>query len=207
MEVVPERVYVLELPKKLKVSRSRVYQLLDALKIKTHKVGNKSFIVGDDYVRLVEVQKYIKKGRTIAEYLLENPQQLETTIHQEEVSSIRYSKDLSNEDSNQFVLQGSQEAIELLFSRLAGLTPVAPPVPQLHPIEVLKVRLETLAICARDGVILTNHELAELLGSNYNTVRKNEKFSQYGYSFIRHKEGRSIYWSISKDSAPKKQSI
>ena len=199
MEVVPERVYVLELPDKLKVSRSRVYQLLDALTIKTHKVGNKSYIIGDDYIRLVEVHQYIKKGRTIAEYLLDHPQQVETTIHREDASSIQHSSDLSSEGSNQFVLQGNQEAIELFFSRFAALTPVAPAVPQLHFVEILKTRLETLAICARDGVILSNHELAELLGSNYNTIRKQEYFQQYGYSFTRHKEGRSISWTITKD--------
>ena len=189
MEVLPDRIWTLELPDKLGISRSRVYQLIEKLNIKTNRVGNKAYLSPEEYVRLQQAHTYIKNGKSIAEYLLEYPQEFEPVVQEEEPTaglSVGKTPDVSNA-----VLL---PVLEMVLSRLERPTPL----PKTNPVEELKSRLETLAICVRDQVVLSNQELSMLLGLNYNTIRKQKEFTQYGYTFIRNKEGRTISWTIQK---------
>lgn len=187
MEVLPERIFTIELPNRLGVSRSRVYQLIDKLNIQTSKVGNKAYITSKDFIRLRDAHNFIRKGKSIAEYLLENPQEFEPVII-DEIPETGLSSAGTSDLSSTVLLP----VLEMVLGRLEQM----PQLPASNPVEDLKSRLETLAICARDQVVLSNQELAMLLGLNYNTTRKQEEFTQYGYTFTRRKEGKKIFWII-----------
>jgi hypothetical protein len=192
MEILPDKIWTAELPDRLGVSRSRVYQLIEKLNVKTNRVGNKAYITREDYLRIQEAHNYIKDGKNLAEYLLDHPQEFEPVVMIDETPEVGISRTGSSDVSNSILLP----VLEMVLEKLDRATPALPP----NPVEELKSRLETLAICSRDKVVLSNQELSTLLGLNHNTIRKQEKFSQYGYSFTRTKEGRNIFWTITHNS-------
>jgi hypothetical protein len=191
MEVLPDKIFTLELPDRLGISRSRVYQLIEKLKVKTTRVGNKAYITREDYLRIQEAHNYIKEGKNLAEYLLEHPQEYEPVVI-DDISEVGLSRTDTNDISNAILLP----VLEMVLERLERSNPSPTP----NPVEDLKSRLETLAICARDRVVLSNQELSMLLGLNYNTIRKQEEFTQYAYTFTRRKEGKKILWTITHNS-------
>lgn len=190
MEVLPDRIWILELPDRLGISRSRVYQLIEKLNIKTNKVGNKAYLIPKEFLRLQQAHTYIKNGKSIAEYLLENPQEYEPVIADDNPDT-RLSIGPTSNISNSILIP----VLEMVLERLERL----PELPRPNPVEDLKTRLETLAICARDQVVLSNQELSILLGVNYNTIRKQKEFTQYGYTFTSHKKNRNVFWNISRN--------
>mgnify|MGYP006280615417 CR=1 FL=1 len=181
-ELIPEQVPVKDLPELLNVPRSRVYTLLDALAINPSKLGRSAYVEQADYLRLDALQSAIRSGSTIAEWLKTNPNPGSPAQEVSLVSSLDTVGQIS-EPSPGLVLS----AVERI---LTHVLPAAKPS--------IKEKLETLALAAREGLSLSNTELADLLALSPKTLSRKTEFQANGLTFFKTKEGGSIYWKVVK---------
>jgi hypothetical protein len=181
-DLIPEQVPVKDLPELLNVPRSRVYTLLDALEITPSKLGRSAYVEQADFLRLEALQSAIRSGSTIAEWLNTNPNPGSPPQEVALVSSL---------DTVGQMPEASPGLVLSAVERI--LTQVLPPAKPS-----LKEKLETLALAAREGLSLSNTELAELLNLSPKTLSRRTKFHANGLTFSKTKEGGSIYWRIDK---------
>jgi len=106
-----------ELPKRFNVSRSVVHERLKALNIKPYKQDNKSYISGDQFMLMNELDAHLKGGGEIEEFVqqqIANGNIVTLTVDElEEKPETELSALLSQEQAHVLMQEESQRAVEI----------------------------------------------------------------------------------------------
>lgn len=179
-ELIPDQIQVKDLPELLGVPRSRIYTLMSSLEIQPTKVGRSAYISQSDYLQLEALQGSIKNGGTISEWLKANRNE------PEEVSLVK---------SNTNVGQISTNNADILLIAIEQILAKALPAKASSTLN-LKERLETLTFVAREGLTLSNSQLAELLSLSPKTLSRHSEYRSNGFVFSKVKENKAVFWAV-----------
>lgn len=198
-----DRVPVAQLPSKYGIVKSVLYDRINRLGIKPQKIGNKSYLSGEQLELLDQLDAHINAGGSMAEFAERHPSQ--SGGQSSATQSQQESGGQSGRKFSATELTGSQvgkipQLIEGLVARLVpAIVRQLPSSPPIAPDPVAYLR--ALEEAYRNGWLLSTSELAALLKLSPATVRGyGEQFSDAGFVFTRagtRKRGE-VAWEIGK---------
>jgi len=191
MDVEIDRFPVSDLPDRYSVKRTALYERLNALNIKPQKLGNKSYIEGDQLLHLDELHNHIQRGGGIADFLQE--QGYPPSEHSEQT------KQLAQVNQPGALLA----VVEVIASRLVPAI-----VSKLTPAPAPLAHLEALERAYEKGWLLSTSEVAQLFRLSAKTIRGyGDSFEEAGFIFTRtgtRAHGETA-WEVSKLQASQQQ--
>lgn len=196
------RVPVAQLPSKYGIVKSVLYDRINRLGIKPQKIGNKSYLSGEQLELLDQLDAHINAGGSMAEFADRNTRQ--SGGQSDEPKSELESLGQSGGQLTATELTGSQFGLipQLIEGLVVRLVPAI--VRQLSPLPSAidpVAHLRSLEEACRNGWLLSTSELAALLKLSPATVRGyGEQFEDAGFVFTRagtRKRGE-VAWEISK---------
>lgn len=195
-----DRVPVAQLPDKYGIVKSVLYDRINRLGIKPTKIGNKSYISGEQLELLDLLDAHMKAGGSMAEFADRYASQGGT-----QSEDFDFYTESASQSEGQLTLTGltaSQfgqlpQLIEGLVTRL--IPAIVRQIPALAPDPVAHLR--ALEEAYKNGWLLSTQELAALLKLSPSTVRGyGTQFEDAGFIFTRagtRKRGE-VAWSIGK---------
>ncbi|MFN6568251.1 MarR family transcriptional regulator [Dendronalium sp. ChiSLP03b] len=200
-----DRVPVAQLPDQYGIVKSVLYDRINRLGIKPTKIGNKSYISGEQLELLDQLDAHMKAGGSMADFA---DQYASHGGGQYEHLDSQFD-DASQSDGQLTVtgLTASQvgqlpQLIEGLVTRL--IPAIVRQLPALAPDPVAHLR--ALEEAYKNGWLLSTRELATLLKLSRATVRGyGTKFEDAGFVFTRagQRKGGEVAWSVGKQRKSK----
>lgn len=178
-----DRLQVNQLIERYDLARSAVYKRLEALSIKTEKIGNKAYINAEQLRLLDELHQFIQSGGNTAEFL-------EMRGIQKVEESPELSLGLSTLQPNDLV-----QLVAAIAAEVASRS--QPPTSEPD----FLVYFEKLENAYRNGWLLSTLEVAELLNLSPSEIREyGDRFSEAGFTFTREgfRAGGEVAWRVSK---------
>jgi hypothetical protein len=176
-----DRFPVADLPTRYGIKRTALYERLGSLSIRPQKLGNKSYVSGEQLARLDDLHAHLQRGGGIADFL-----------QKPEDSSDEY-----DEQGGQLVQSDQPTALVTLVEALAsrGITVQMAPTP-IDSLAYLRV----LQQAAEQEWELSTSELAALLNLTPSTIRRyGGSFADSGFTFTRTGKKRGeIAWAVDK---------
>lgn len=191
-----DRLPVNQLLERYNLVRSAVYTRLEALGIKTERVGNRAYVNSEQLKLLDELHEFIQSGRTTAEFL-------ESRGMQRNTESSGPSFEQSSEQSSG--LSSGLSSVQPELVRLVAMisaeiaSRVQPPAPDPDPDPF--AYFEVLERACQNGWLLSSLELAELLNLSLEEIRSyGDRFSEAGFVFTQagFRAGGEVAWKVSK---------
>jgi hypothetical protein len=183
-----DRVPVAQLPSKYGIVKSVLYDRINRLGIKPQKIGNKSYLSGEQLELLDQLDAHINAGGSMAEFAERHTSQ--SGGQSDEPKPQPESGGQSGSQLTATELTGSQvgkipQLIEGLVARLVpAIVRQIPSSPLIAPDPVAYLR--ALEEAYRNGWLLSTSELAALLKLSPATVRGyGEQFEDAGFVFTR----------------------
>lgn len=180
-----DRLQVNQLEARYGVVRSAIYKRIEALGIKTEKVGNKAYVNAQQLRLLDELHDFIESNGTTAEFLERRGLARPNTDN-----SSGQSSGLSPVQSD--MLPGFMAALAAeMASRLQ------PPAPSGKPLD----RYRELEDAARNGWQLRTSEIAELLDLSISEIQQyGDRFYDAGFVFtqVGYRSQGEVAWKVSK---------
>ncbi|MEA5504839.1 MarR family transcriptional regulator [Halotia wernerae UHCC 0503] len=191
-----DRVPVAQLPDKYGIVKSVLYDRINRLGIKPTKIGNKSYVSGEQLELLDLLDAHMKAGGSMADFA-------DQYASQSGGQSEHF--DSASQSDGQLTVTGltaSQvgqlpQLIEGLITRL--IPAIVRQLPALAPDPVAHLR--ALEEAYKNGWLLSTRELATLLKLAPSTVRGyGTKFEDAGFVFTRagQRKGGEVAWSVGK---------
>jgi hypothetical protein len=181
INVEVDRFPVADLQNRYSIKRTALYERLNALSIKPQKLGNKSYVEGEQLQQLDELHTHIQRGGGIADFLQEQGY-------------------LPSEHTEQLVQVNQPGAllavVEVLASRLVPAI-----VSKLTPAPAPLAHLEALEKAYEKGWLLSTSEVAQIFRLSVKTIRGyGDSFEEAGFVFTRagtRAHGETA-WGVSK---------
>jgi hypothetical protein len=178
-----DRLPVSQLTDRYNLVRSAVYSRLDALGIKTERVGNKAYVNAQQIQLLDDLHAFINAGGTTAEFC--------------ESRGIQKPEDPPTEPSS------GLSAVQPDFARLVAAiaseiaSRFQPTTPEPDPFSYFEV----LERAYQNGWLLSTSELADLLDLLPSEMRQyGDRFAEAGFVFTKagYRSGGEVAWKVSK---------
>lgn len=202
-----DRIPVAQLPDKYGIVKSVLYDRINRLGIKPTKIGNKSYINGEQLDLLDQLHAHLNAGGSMAEFAQHSGSQ-------------SGGQSDSIESGGEFASQsgGSLTATELTASQFGSIgllieglvTKLVPVIVRQLPVSATDpvAHLRALEEAYQNGWLLSTSELAALLKLSKSTVRGyGTKFEDAGFIFTRagtRKRGETA-WEVGKRSKSNKR--
>nr|WP_322718822.1 MarR family transcriptional regulator [Nostoc sp. ChiQUE02]MDZ8231812.1 MarR family transcriptional regulator [Nostoc sp. ChiQUE02] len=197
-----DRVPVAQLPDKYGIVKSVLYDRINRLGIKPTKIGNKSYVSGEQLELLDQLDAHMKAGGSMADFADQYASQSGT--QSEHFDSGIDSASQSDGQLTATELTASQlgqlpQLIEGLVTRL--IPALVRQLPGLAAAPDPVAHLRALEEAYENGWLLSTRELATLLKLSPSTVRGyGTKFEDAGFVFTRagQRKGGEVAWSVGK---------
>ena len=177
-----------ELLTRYKITKPALYTRFKGLGIETFKVGRKAYVKSEDVKLLDELDKHIKKGGAIADFVYTNSTATELSkASSEELTEPSEPIPVNHSD-------GWLNSLPLLVNSLADAIAqrITPPVNPLAELEALEKAYE------KRWVKSTN-QLSSILKLNSKTLIRYQSFDRHGFTFTRKGQvGAEIGWRVGK---------
>jgi len=191
-----DRVLVAQLPDKYGIVKSVIYDRINRLGIKPTKIGNKSYVSGEQLELLDKLDAHMKAGGSMADF---------ADQYASHGGGREENFDSGIESDSQLIVAGltaSQfgqlsQVIEGLVTRLIPAFVRQLPGLANDPV----AHLRALEEAYKNGWLLSTRELATLLILSSSTVcRYGSKFEDAGFVFTRagQRKGGEVAWSVGK---------
>lgn len=183
-----DRLPVNQLSVRYNLARSAVYNRIEALNIKSEKVGNKAYVNAEQVRLLDDLHQFIQAGGTTPEFVESRG------IQKSDNSSFNVSPGSSSG------LSTIQPDIIQLVSAIAAQ--VASKMQQPSPEPDRFAYFETLESAARNKWLLRTSEIAELLDLLPSEMNHyGDRFSEAGFTFTKagYRAGGETAWRVSKE--------
>jgi len=197
-----DRIPVAQLPDKYGIVKSVLYDRINRLGIKPTKIGNKSYVSGEQLELLDQLDAHMKAGGSMADFADQYASQ--SGGQSENFDSGIESTSQSDGQLTVAGLTASQfgQLIEGLVTRLIPAIVRQLPLLASDPV----AHLRALEEAYKNGWLLSTRELATLLKLSPSTVcRYGSKFEDAGFVFTRagQRKGGEVAWSIGKQRKSK----
>ena len=188
MNIEIDRFPVSELRDRFNIGRTALYERMNTLSIKPVKQGTKSYVSGEQLLRMDKLDLHLKSGGGLADFS-QTVQQ--TSGGQTEQLSLPISQSVSPVQPSAMVsvIEG---IVQSVFTRLA---------PQPAQAGMRLAHLRELEEAYEKKWILSTSELADLLGLSATTVRGyGDQFEEAGFVFTRSgtRSRGEVAWKIEK---------
>ncbi|NEU84118.1 MarR family transcriptional regulator [Nostoc sp. UIC10630] len=200
-----DRVPVAQLPDKYGIVKSVIYDRINRLGIKPTKIGNKSYVSGEQLELLDQLDAHMKAGGSMADFADQYARQSggQSEYFDSGIES-------ASQPDGQLTVAGltaSQfgqlsQVIEGLVTRLIPAIVRQLPLLASDPV----AHLRALEEAYKNGWVLSTRELATLLKLSPSTVcRYGSKFEDAGFVFTRagQRKGGEVAWSVGKQRKSK----
>lgn len=202
-----DRVPVAQLPDKYGIVKSVLYDQINRLGIKPTKIGNKSYVSGEQLELLDQLDAHMKAGGSMADFADQYTSQ--SGSQSEYFDSGIDSASQSDGQLTATGLTASQlgqlpQLIEGLVTRL--IPAIVRQLPGLATATDPVAHLRALEEAYKNGWLLSTRELATLLKLSPSTVRGyGSKFEDAGFVFTRagQRKGGEVAWSVGKQKKTK----
>ncbi len=197
-----DRVPVAQLPDKYGIVKSVLYDRINRLGIKPSKIGNKSYVSGEQLELLDQLDAHMKAGGSMADFADQYASQ--SGGQSENFDSGIESASQSDGQLTVAGLTASQfgQLSQLIEGLLVRLIPaIVRQLPALATATDPVAHLRALEEAYKNGWLLSTRELATLLKLSPATVRGyGTKFEDGGFIFTRagQRKGGEVAWSVGK---------
>ncbi|MGL5922177.1 hypothetical protein [Chroococcidiopsis sp.] len=176
-----DKVSITKLEKRYSIAKSVLYDRMNALGIKPEKIGNRSYLSGEQLQLLDELQEHMKSGGSLAMF------------------ADRISKQTAEQSNMMVAGQTTEQSTEqsaLLRIVTASLLDRQPAPTTLDPFE----NRRKLKEIAEEGWHISTSELLPLLGlKSIPPLDDHNRFTRMGFVFWKvGKVGREYEWRITK---------
>lgn len=182
-----DRLPVNQLSVRYNLARSAVYTRIEALGIKTERVGNKAYVNAEQLHLLDDLHQFIQSGGTTPEFVESRG------IQKQDSSSSGGSTGLST---------AQPDVIQMVSAIAAQFASRMQPPPQPDPFAYF----ETLEKAARNEWLLRTSEIADLLDLSLSEMKHyGDRFSEAGFTFTKagYRSGGEDAWRVSKERGQK----
>lgn len=168
------------------LARSAVYARMEALGIKTEKVGNKAYVNAEQLALLDDLHHFLQSGRSTAEFL--------------ESRGLTPSGRSDNASSG---LSGGLSTVPSDLARLAAFiaSEVAAKYQAQPPSRDPLAYFDILERASQNGWLLSTSELCELLDLDPSELKRyGDRFAEAGFFFTQagYRAGGEVAWKVSK---------